>query len=79
MYVDVVFLVEYNGEEVVLREVGEGDRERFDWLVREKMGGRRLVFIKEIVGMIEMLCIEEVGWIMGSVVCVNGGMKMGIV
>jgi NAD(P)-dependent dehydrogenase (short-subunit alcohol dehydrogenase family) len=77
-YVDAAPLAEYNGEEAVLREVGEGDRERFDRLVTEKMGGRRPAFTKEIAGTIEMLCTEEAGWTTGSVVCANGGMKMGI-
>ncbi|KAK0383613.1 hypothetical protein NLU13_9524 [Sarocladium strictum] len=77
-YVDAAPLAEYNGEEAVLKEVGEGDRERFDSLVREKMGGRRPGFTKEIAGTIEMLCTEEAGWTTGSVVCANGGMKMGL-
>lgn len=77
-YVDAAPLAEYNGEEAVLKEVGEKDAERFDKLVREKMGGRRPGFTTEIAGTIEMLCTEEAGWTTGSVVCANGGMKMGI-
>jgi NAD(P)-dependent dehydrogenase (short-subunit alcohol dehydrogenase family) len=77
-YVDAAPLAEYHGEEEVLKEVGDKDRERFDTLVREKMGARRPGFTKEIAGTIEMLCTEEAGWTTGSVVCANGGMKMGI-
>ena len=77
-YVDAAPLAEYNGEEAVLKEVGEKDAERFDQLVREKMGGRRPGFTKEIAGTIEMLCTEEAGWTTGSGVGANGGMKMTI-
>ncbi|KAK8085328.1 3-oxoacyl- reductase [Apiospora hydei] len=56
----------------------DAELQRFDSLVREKMGGRRPGFTSEIAGTIDMLCSEEAGWTTGSVVCANGGMKMSI-
>ncbi|OJJ38858.1 hypothetical protein ASPWEDRAFT_104631 [Aspergillus wentii DTO 134E9] len=46
-------------------------------LVKEKMGGRRPAFTKEIAGVVGMLCTSDGQWCTGSVVCANGGMKMG--
>lgn len=76
-YVDVAPLAEYDGEKVVLDQLGD-DAERFDKTVREGMGGRRPGFANEIAGTIDMLCSEESGWTTGSVICANGGMKMSI-
>lgn len=47
-------------------------------LIREKMGGRRPAFTHEIAGVVGMLCAEESGWCTGSVICANGGMRMGM-
>ncbi|KAI6781001.1 L-xylo-3-hexulose reductase [Emericellopsis cladophorae] len=78
-YVDAAPLAEYDGEEDVLAQLnGHAERERFDKIVREGMGGRRPGFTKEIAGTIDMLCSEESGWTTGSVICANGGMKMSI-
>ncbi|KAJ5893941.1 hypothetical protein N7495_005632 [Penicillium taxi] len=46
-------------------------------LVKEKMGGRRPAFTSEIAGIVGMLCTPDSLWCTGSVVCANGGMKMG--
>ena len=76
-YVDAAPLAEYDGEPEVLKAAGD-DAERFDRIVREKMGARRPGFTSEIAGTIDMLCSEESGWTTGSVICANGGMKMSI-
>ncbi|KAG6010687.1 L-xylo-3-hexulose reductase [Claviceps maximensis] len=76
-YVDVAPLAEYHGESAVLELVG-GDAQRFDAVVREKMGGMRPALTHEIAGTIDMLCSVEGGWTTGSVVCANGGMRMSI-
>ncbi|PGG99685.1 hypothetical protein AJ79_08459 [Helicocarpus griseus UAMH5409] len=47
-------------------------------LVREKMGGRRPAFTDEIAGVVGMLCTKDGQWCTGSVVCANGGLRMGI-
>lgn len=47
-------------------------------LVQEKMGGRRPAFTSEVAGVVGMLCTEDGGWCTGSVVCANGGMRMGL-
>lgn len=47
-------------------------------LVQEKMGGRRPAFTSEVAGVVGMLCTEDGGWTTGSVVCANGGMRMGL-
>lgn len=46
-------------------------------LIQEKMGGRRPAFTSEIAGVVGMLCTPDGLWCTGSVVCANGGMKMG--
>ncbi|KAH8425832.1 SDR family NAD(P)-dependent oxidoreductase [Aspergillus melleus] len=46
-------------------------------LVKEKMGGRRPAFTGEVAGVVGMLCTKDGGWTTGSVVCANGGMRMG--
>lgn len=46
-------------------------------LVKEKMGGRRPAFTSEVAGIVGMLCTPDGGWCTGSVVCANGGMRMG--
>ncbi|PTU22508.1 hypothetical protein P175DRAFT_0473605 [Aspergillus ochraceoroseus IBT 24754] len=46
-------------------------------LIQEKMGGRRPAFTSEIAGVVAMLCTGDGGWCTGSVVCANGGMRMG--
>lgn len=46
-------------------------------LIKEKMGGRRPAFTSEIAGVVGMLCTPDGVWCTGSVVCANGGMKMG--
>lgn len=46
-------------------------------LIKEKMGGRRPAFTSEIAGVVGMLCTPDGVWTTGSVVCGNGGMKMG--
>ncbi|GFF77443.1 L-xylulose reductase [Aspergillus lentulus] len=46
-------------------------------LIKEKMGGRRPAFTSEIAGVVGMLCTADGLWCTGSVVCANGGMKMG--
>ena len=47
-------------------------------LIQEKMGGRRPAFTSEVAGVVGMLCTEDGGWTTGSVVCANGGMRMGL-
>ena len=47
-------------------------------LVREEMGGRRPAFGDEVAGIVGMLCTKDAEWCTGSVVCANGGMKMGV-
>lgn len=56
---------------ILLMKVQEGD-------VKDEslLDGMRVVRMGEIVGVVGMLCGMEVGWIMGQVVCVNGGMVM---
>ncbi|KHO01787.1 NAD(P)-binding domain protein [Metarhizium album ARSEF 1941] len=76
-FVDAAPLAAYNGEEDVLKLLGD-DGERFDRTVRNGMAGRRPGLTGEIAGTIDMLCSEEAGWTTGSVVCANGGMKMSI-
>ena len=46
-------------------------------LVREKMAGRRPAFTSEVAGVVGMLCTQDGAWCTGSVVCANGGMRMG--
>ena len=46
-------------------------------LIKEKMGNRRPAFTSEIAGVVGMLCSQDGQWCTGSVVCANGGMKMG--
>ncbi|KAL4893907.1 hypothetical protein BDV59DRAFT_176420 [Aspergillus ambiguus] len=46
-------------------------------LINEKMGGRRPAFTSEIAGVVGMLCTTDGLWCTGSVVCANGGMRMG--
>ncbi|EAW07826.1 SDR family NAD(P)-dependent oxidoreductase [Aspergillus clavatus NRRL 1] len=46
-------------------------------LIREKMGGRRPGFTSEVAGVVGMLCTTDGRWCTGSVVCANGGMRMG--
>ncbi|THC95188.1 hypothetical protein EYZ11_005347 [Aspergillus tanneri] len=46
-------------------------------LFKDKMGGRRPAFTAEIAGVVGMLCTADGGWCTGSVVCANGGMRMG--
>lgn len=46
-------------------------------LIQEKMGGRRPAFTDEVAGVVGMLCTPDALWCTGSVVCANGGMKMG--
>lgn len=46
-------------------------------LIQEKMGGRRPAFTSEVAGVVGMLCTPDGQWCTGSVVCANGGMKMG--
>ena len=85
-HVDAAPLAAYDGEEEVLRmaasghdgENAEKEKDRFDDIVRNGMGGRRPGFTSEIAGTIVMLCSDEAGWTTGSVVCANGGMKMSI-
>lgn len=67
---------QYDGEEEVKAMAGD-EANKFDSLVREKMGGRRPGFTSEVAGVVGMLCSEESGWCTGSVVCCNGGLKMG--
>ncbi|KAB8210453.1 hypothetical protein BDV34DRAFT_186783 [Aspergillus parasiticus] len=52
------------------------DEQRY--LIKEKMGGRRPAFTSEIAGVVGMLCTQDGLWCTGSVVCANGGMKMGL-
>ncbi|KAJ5587742.1 uncharacterized protein N7459_003507 [Penicillium hispanicum] len=47
-------------------------------LIKEKMGGRRPAFTSEIAGVVGMLCTPDGVWSTGSVVCANGGMRMGL-
>lgn len=46
-------------------------------LIKEKMGGRRPAFTSEVAGVVGMLCTPDGQWCNGSVVCANGGMRMG--
>lgn len=46
-------------------------------IVEGKMGGRRPAFTSEVAGVVGMLCTMDGGWCTGSVVCANGGMRMG--
>jgi NAD(P)-dependent dehydrogenase (short-subunit alcohol dehydrogenase family) len=67
-----------------LSKVLEGDEkmgeltEEQRYLIREKMGGRRPAFTSEIAGVVGMLCTGDGMWCTGSVVCANGGMRMGL-
>ena len=74
---DTTPLSKYNSEEQVKARAGD-EAEKFDRLVTEKMGGRRPGFTSEIAGVVGMLCSEDSGWCTGSVVCCNGGLKMGM-
>ncbi|CAL5865882.1 uncharacterized protein PFLUO_LOCUS88 [Penicillium psychrofluorescens] len=47
-------------------------------LIKEKMGGRRPAFTSEIAGVVCMLCTADGGHCTGSVICANGGMRMGL-
>jgi NAD(P)-dependent dehydrogenase (short-subunit alcohol dehydrogenase family) len=47
-------------------------------LIKEKMGGRRPAFTSEIAGVVCMLCTTDGGHCTGSVICANGGMRMGL-
>lgn len=60
------------------RQVEEGLSAEEKALIRTKMGGRRPAFTSEVAGVVGMLCTEDGGWTTGSVVCANGGMKMGV-
>lgn len=60
---------ERDGEVLSVEQVG---------LVKEKMGGRRPAFTKEVAGVVGMLCTGDGLWCTGSVVCANGGMRMGV-
>ena len=62
-------------EDAVVEEELTDEQKR---LVQEKMGGRRPAFTREVAGVVGMLCTEDGGWCTGSVVCANGGMRMGI-
>ncbi|PGH12336.1 hypothetical protein AJ80_06746 [Polytolypa hystricis UAMH7299] len=46
-------------------------------IVREKMGGRRPAYTDEVAGVVGMLCLKDAAWCTGSVVCANGGLRMG--
>lgn len=68
-----------------LSEVVQGDEkvegsltEEQKVAIREKMGGRRPAFTSEVAGVVGMLCTADGSWCTGSVVCANGGMRMGI-
>lgn len=63
-----------DGDAVVEEELTDEQKK----LVAEKMGGRRPAFTREVAGVVGMLCTEDGGWCTGSVVCANGGMRMGI-
>ncbi|RDH27150.1 UPF0261-domain-containing protein [Aspergillus welwitschiae] len=60
-----------DGEEAVEELLSEEQKR----LIREKMGGRRPAFTREIAGVVGMLCTEDGAWCTGSVVCANGGLK----
>ncbi|GKZ88393.1 hypothetical protein AnigIFM59636_008252 [Aspergillus niger] len=60
-----------DGEEAVEELLSEEQKR----LIREKMGGRRPAFTREIAGVVGMLCAEDGAWCTGSVVCANGGLK----
>ncbi|KAJ5183965.1 hypothetical protein N7492_001581 [Penicillium capsulatum] len=47
-------------------------------IIKEKMGARRPAFTSEIAGVVGMLCTPDGQWTTGSVVCANGGMRMGV-
>ena len=72
-YQDSTPLSELRGE---ADEVGLGPHNAA--LVRDKMGGRRPAFTREVAGIVAMLCTPDAEWTTGSVVCGNGGMRMGI-
>ncbi|KAL4809654.1 hypothetical protein BDV18DRAFT_167533 [Aspergillus unguis] len=59
----------------VFKEIGLTEEQKK--LVVEKMGGRRPAFTEEVAGVVGMLCTGDGGWCTGSVVCANGGMRMG--
>lgn len=46
-------------------------------IIKENMGGRRPAFTSEVAGVVGMLCTPDGQWCNGSVVCANGGMRMG--
>ncbi|CAG8112913.1 unnamed protein product [Penicillium olsonii] len=64
--------LDLNDEETLTRLTDEQKR-----LIQEKMGGRRPAFTSEVAGVVGMLCTPDGLWCTGSVVCANGGMKMG--
>ncbi|KAJ5275348.1 hypothetical protein N7497_005961 [Penicillium chrysogenum] len=64
--------LDVNNEDTMSRLTDEQKR-----LIQEKMGGRRPAFTSEIAGVVGMLCTPDGLWCTGSVVCANGGMKMG--
>ena len=64
--------LDLNNEDTMSRLTDEQKR-----LIQEKMGGRRPAFTSEIAGVVGMLCTPDGLWCTGSVVCANGGMKMG--
>ena len=66
------FLVNAPGSQVSVERDGEEAVKRF-----EGKGGRP-ASVKEIAGVVGMLCAEESGWCTGSVVCAIGGMRMSI-
>ncbi|KAJ4380901.1 L-xylo-3-hexulose reductase [Didymella sp. IMI 355093] len=74
-YVDVAPLANYStdGHSV---DLDTEEKDRFDKVVSEGMGGRRPGLTDEIAGTVDMLCSAEAGWTTGSVVCANGGMRM---
>ena len=51
---------------------------KFLQLARDKMGGRRPAYDHEIAGVVGMLCSAVSAWCTGSVICCNGGLRMGI-
>jgi NAD(P)-dependent dehydrogenase (short-subunit alcohol dehydrogenase family) len=74
-YVDVAPLANYSADGHSV-DLDAEEKERFDKVVSEGMGGRRPGLTDEIAGTVDMLCSAEAGWTTGSVVCANGGMRM---
>ncbi|KAJ5957515.1 hypothetical protein N7501_011794 [Penicillium viridicatum] len=64
--------LDVNNQDTMSRLTDEQKR-----LIQEKMDGRRPAFTSEIAGVVGMLCTPDGLWCTGSVVCANGGMKMG--